>query len=430
MPGIYSAHDAIIGVQSALGGRGGGLRYLLRDEFTTDRAAGAVNGTAAEPGPGTRTVVDVESKITISSDALQLAPQVSAAYGDEELVYPPIARTAGRFIIAESMFAGIASTDESAFGLWKSASGNSPANAGTIEHFLWFYRNGALYARSGTTGPSQLSYAASTSYKFAIVLRTTGVFWFIKGGAFTNWTLFEITNANTTATLYPAFVGYNRAFSSQYIRIPDTLWLPTPLVSDGYGSNYGISDGYGHAEGIAGGIGAGGSGVTWSNAGGTWSTSGGKAINTSPSGLVQQISVANLSCADVYAGASVVRALSQQVGLALNWDSASSPANGLLVYSDGAGNIKVDKYVSGSPTNVSTTAFTYSAGARLVCTMNAGALRVYYNDALITTATIVDAGILTGQFHGLFSSDASNTLDDLTIYATGTGGEYSQLDSY
>ena len=31
MPGIYSPHDAIIGVQSALGGRGGGLRWPLRD---------------------------------------------------------------------------------------------------------------------------------------------------------------------------------------------------------------------------------------------------------------------------------------------------------------------------------------------------------------------------------------------------------------
>ena len=132
----------------------------------------------------------------------------------------------------------------------------------------------------------------------------------------------------------------------------------------------------------------------------------------------------------VYAGVAMARALLTNVGLALNFDSASSPANGLLIYSDGAGNIKVGQDRCGSQTNVSTTAFTYSAGARLVCTMNAGALRVYYNDALITTATIVDAGILTGQLHGLFSTDASNTLDDLTIYATGTGGEYSQLDSY
>jgi hypothetical protein len=31
------------------------MAYLLQDEFTTDRAAGAVNGTAAEPGPGGNT---------------------------------------------------------------------------------------------------------------------------------------------------------------------------------------------------------------------------------------------------------------------------------------------------------------------------------------------------------------------------------------
>ena len=177
---------------------------------------------------------------------------------------------------------------------------------------------------------------------------------------------------------------------------PISLGSP-PLASDGFGSAFGTTDGLGHAEGVAGGIGAGGGGVTLSNAGGTWSVSGGKAINTAPSGLVQQISVANLSCADVYAGVAMTRALLTNVGLALNFDSASSPANGLLIYSDGAGNIKVDKIVAGSQTNVSTTAFTYSAGARLVCTMNAGALRVYYNDTLITTATIVDAGILTGS---------------------------------
>ena len=191
-----------------------------------------------------------------------------------------------------------------------------------------------------------------------------------------------------------------------------------------------MSDGLGHAEGVAGGIGAGGSGVALSNAGGTWSVGGGKAINTAPSGLVQQISVANLSCADVYAGVAMTRALLTNVGLALNFDSASSPANGLLIYSDGAGNIKVDKIVAGSQTNVSTTAYTYSAGARLVVAKSGTEYRTYYNNALVKADTIADAGILTGTYHGLFSTDASNTLDDLTIYATGTGGEYSQLDSY
>ena len=342
------------------------------------------------------------------------------------------------------------------------------------------------------------------------------------------------------------------------IRIPVAKWLPTPLLSDGFGSAFGTSDGLGHAEGVAGGIGAGGGGVTLSNAGGTWSVSGGKAVNTpsvgaevltngdfsswtgdNPDGwtlsaaedagqyvtevsgafrffndtakslvvyqaaltvgtwyrmtvdavavatgsahlrdatngltlpvsttgaklatgraasaivwiyrlsgpadftidnfsikaftLSELLTLSNLSCADVYAGVAITKSnIYVQAGLALNWDSDSSPANGLIVYLSG-GNIVVDKCVAGTWTNVSTTAYTYSAGARLVCTMNAGALWVYYNDALITTATIVDAGILTGTYHGLFSTDASNTLDDLTIYATGTGGEHSQLDSH
>lgn len=44
--------------------------YLMRDVFITDRAAGAVNGTVAEPGPGTRTVVDGNNTVSTSSGAL------------------------------------------------------------------------------------------------------------------------------------------------------------------------------------------------------------------------------------------------------------------------------------------------------------------------------------------------------------------------
>jgi len=39
----------------------GVIKYLFNDSFRTDLPPGAVNGTAAEPGPGTRTVRDVES---------------------------------------------------------------------------------------------------------------------------------------------------------------------------------------------------------------------------------------------------------------------------------------------------------------------------------------------------------------------------------
>ena len=45
------------------------LKKLLRaqDAFTTARAADAVHGTACEPGPSTRTVVDTDYKLTIGA---------------------------------------------------------------------------------------------------------------------------------------------------------------------------------------------------------------------------------------------------------------------------------------------------------------------------------------------------------------------------
>jgi len=56
MPFYRGTHYALRG--------GAGIAYLLRDEFHTDRAAGSVNGTPAEPGPGTRTAVEVDGQLT------------------------------------------------------------------------------------------------------------------------------------------------------------------------------------------------------------------------------------------------------------------------------------------------------------------------------------------------------------------------------
>lgn len=148
-----------------------------------------------------------------------------------------------------------------------------------------------------------------------------------------------------------------------------------------------------------------------------------------PLTLSQLLSLANVSCADVMSGAAIGTNTSAQAGLALNWDSSTSPANGVLVYTDGV-SIKVDKCIAGVWSSVSTTAYTYSAGARLVVWHSGTEYRTYYNNSLVKSDTIADAGILTGTYHGLFSTSVENTLDDLTIYATGTSGEYSTLNAW
>lgn len=61
--------------------------YLLRDEFLTGYAAGTMNGTASEPGPGIRQVTDMEALLAIIGDHLRGGGQVTATWGEEKIVW-------------------------------------------------------------------------------------------------------------------------------------------------------------------------------------------------------------------------------------------------------------------------------------------------------------------------------------------------------
>ena len=380
--------------------------WLLRDEFISDLAAGSVNGTAAEPGPGTRTVTDTYTKLQISAGYLDFISSTAVNDDPQYQLVPAssIVRAAGRLVL----FDVVATSNN----FWVMVGGER----------YWFFD--ALRINS----PSGVNLGANLTAIYGIMARAEGSFFVTKASG-SQWVLRWITYISTTTPLVPLIGQYSSTSNVGFVRVPAALWLPTPVASDGFGSAFGTTDGLGHAEGIAGGLGSGGNGKTWSNVGGTWSVSGGKAINTTPSGLSQQMSVAQMSTADVFASAALTRA-DGAVGLALSMDSSSNPANGVLVYLDGT-NCKIDKIVGGSTSNVRTTAVTYSAGARLVVRKTGTEYRVYYNDALVGAAnTISDAGIANNTLHGLFSTNASNTLDDFVCYATGTGGEYAELDKW
>ncbi|HUW11159.1 MAG TPA: hypothetical protein VM537_15625, partial [Anaerolineae bacterium] len=75
------------------------IRWLLRDEFRIDAAAGAVNGTPATPGPGTRTAVDTGGDaLSIASGNMAFANPNNVA-GDPGLWYGAITRQAGRILL-------------------------------------------------------------------------------------------------------------------------------------------------------------------------------------------------------------------------------------------------------------------------------------------------------------------------------------------
>lgn len=253
------------------------VTMLLDDEFNTDLAAGSVHGTAAEPGPGTRGVADSGSYLSITSGQLRITQAITATNPAMWFTLYT-ARIAGK--IFSSHFKMSSSTNSDGFCCGHDATepwiNNWPARA------FNFYRGGILKVNSLNVSSIAIGlWSVNTDYYCIRLIRSTGDMWLIKGGAFSNWTLLFADTTNSDANLYPIAKQWNNAGDSCYhsfLRIPTTLWLPTPLLSDGFGSTFGTSDGLGHAEGVAGGIGAGGGNKVWTGA--TWSVSDGKAVNT------------------------------------------------------------------------------------------------------------------------------------------------------
>ena len=193
-------------------------RPVLDDEFNTDRAAGAVNGTAAEPGPGTRVVVDTNGKLTIGSDKLDFATG-GVQWGDPGLWYGLLTRTVGRAIVAKINPTG---TGGAAVGF---------DNNQTISLQEGIRNNGsslqALVPGAVTIG----TITAGTPYLYGAVLRSAGAFLLMKGGTeFPDWTLVWII-PDGIGNRYPAITCISNAsvFTCDYVHIFD---LPAPWDTD------------------------------------------------------------------------------------------------------------------------------------------------------------------------------------------------------
>lgn len=398
---------------------GGNVTWLLRDEFTTDLAAGSVNGTAAEPGPGTRTLTSNVSGIASGIFNIPASTGDCARYDD--VIFAT--RTAGRMLLFRKTFSS-GTNEQGGFG-WHNAAtavstrtGSFGASAGT---------NSDLAFTSAGGAHTVLDVALNEIYDIALIVRAAGGFMFTKLSAGL-WRLLWRDERDTTTSLRAAIGARNGADCSQviaHVRIPDALWLPTPLVSDGFATTFGTSDGLGHAEGIATGIGAGGGGVAWTQQVGTWTVGSAKANAATLDGGIA-VATAPATTANVVLGVACVRSAGD-VGVVLSWSDSSNYVRAL----HNGTNVQLIKTVAGAPTTLINAAATYSAGARLVVIKDETKYRVYYNNALVgTEQTIADAGIISNTLHGLFSTDVGNTLDDFVVYARGNEGQYANLDRY
>ena len=389
------------------------IPWILNDEFSDNRASGEINGTIATDGHSVRTVIDTENKLSQSGGLSVFAGgKASPAFADPGRWWPAVARAPGRILIESLQW--------SVFGVGLRAGWGATNSGAASAH--------AINVNAGQIlGPVSMgALALNTAYKTAIVLRATGAFYFVKGGAYASWTLLWIEAAGNTASLYPAITNYNAALTADLARVPPAvnLWLPAPLASDGF-SAWGTTDGAGHAEGVAGGIGAGGSGKTWTARLGAWGVAAGKAQASALDGTAN-IAVATLDAgtANALIGCALTRSAGN-IGLVFRYTDAQNYA---YCYHDGT-NQTIRQVVAGVDSQVTApAAATYAAGGRYVVICDGTAVRAIYNAANVMTGTLNAA--LIGTQCGLYTSDTGNTFDNFVVTPRGTGNEHVALDQW
>ena len=182
------------------------------NSFVNFSVKGGINGTLATDGVNIRTVTDTASLLSVSSNKLNFNGGANA-----NMIYSNLARATGKMILSEVTSASI----HGGFQLPTSNQDFYGAGGGILQ-----LRDPAWL----TVG----AWSAGVSYKTATIMRATGLYYYIKGGTeYPNWTLVYVGSIGS-GTLTPRFTngGNSTAYTSDFIKIPTSTWLPTPLAYD------------------------------------------------------------------------------------------------------------------------------------------------------------------------------------------------------
>jgi hypothetical protein len=211
-----------------------GIGYLLRDLFPGTLTAGDVDGTLSTSGDE-RTVRDLDDVITVGSGWLEFGAQTdgSPGYAREDLVYalPAITRQLGQVVMCKWRCA----TDNPHYPL-ALVNSQTPVWTAYEDVIHGFYRSAALTLGSvdnEAAGVPLMPFVADgTEYLLAMYLLATGVYYFAKGGAYTDWTFLRFSEVGTATPLYVASSGLTAIFSVTNIEVPQSLFLGDLVAED------------------------------------------------------------------------------------------------------------------------------------------------------------------------------------------------------
>jgi acyl-CoA thioesterase-1 len=338
------------------------LRYLLRDLFNTDRAAGAVNNALAEPGPGTRTVgADTGNQISIASGVLRIVGVAPADNNPRIYNSQSVARAVGQLGFVRFKVGAGKRICRTGF---ITTAGNLVA---TIRRTTSEGGGGVL--ECGSQSLTILDIYDDCWYDFVVSLQSTGAFLCLNTGS--GLELVLLSESGTFATPmfgYASLSGNDQDVSIDAWDAPEQTYTP-PLLADvvapanDYSINLGRNDGYITVDVTRS---AGNAGIRF------------RSINSN---------------------------------------------NEYRFYHDGT-NIKLDQVINSSVVNVATNAVAYSPGAKLVVRFNEFLMTGLYNGVSVGSHINRKIGVpelISGTTVGIYSTDAANSFANLKVYPVQLG---------
>ena len=167
--------------------------YLFNDQFTTDQAAPLGTSRTAQPGPGTWTIVDTNSKFAISGSRLSL---IGGYANGDRYVSSLFARQCGRALLWEHM------THATQNAVWRSGWFTSNTTSSTPELGIQLATsNTTVQLRNQGITMDSAAVIGTSEHCFAMVMRSTGGWILTRNGLTGNYRLDYVIDTGT-AGLY------------------------------------------------------------------------------------------------------------------------------------------------------------------------------------------------------------------------------------
>lgn len=402
------------------------IKWFLKDEFSSDVAAGMTNGTFSTDGINPRTAIDAEGCINISNGNLNITKGYAApGYGKPQMYWPVFARVPGRAVGFRFVWDGAKVV---IFGV----AGETTPNTALTGGMYWPNLNGGfrITGAAPVDTPTSLRLQANTEYIMVFIVRAAGHFYYIKGGAFTDWTQLYLETVSAVTTLYPMLVGYSGGYNFRWLRMPRALLLPSPIAQ----STLSKASGSGQPlESVTNGIvqpgftEVGGAGMPWTQNVGTWTYNASNlAVCSTLSGGVG-IATLDTGLADIVHRVMLQSRVGGNIGVVFRFIDTS---NYMRAYHDGT-NLVVDEVVAGSVTKTTTAAKAFTANRNLIVQVYGNHCYIIYNDDDNITEITIDAAVLqSGTKIGIYTTNTANTFQYLNSWQWQGGSFARTLDKY